>query len=389
MGTVASWLNQSYQNKEVDLIVEETHGQIIKDKDDILTPYFPIKQYMDRNFLGLIVKKVQPIASVVGYNGKVPNTRANQFKQLISQLVKLGLQAEFDEETQFRMHELIQKAKYQNKSVSNMVLPNGQMVSGVDDRFVNDFIYSRPKDLVMGIHNLLRLFSWQIIQTGGINHTDLKTGIQTTLDWKDPAATYNNFPSALTATGSGQPIGTVVWTDYDNADGIATIENSMMDYYDLNGYFPDAITLSRRLSIDLGRQSKVINRAKGYNLFNSGSSVGLNIINQIISMEVGHEFKFIIDDKRYDLTEGIDGEDTTVRYHADNKFSFLTKNMGERALGTTIESKDKFDDEPKPGIHVSVKTDPLDETRDFIKAVATGLSLCLNPKVLYSRQVKA
>ena len=118
MGTVAQWLNQSYQNKEINTIAEERHGLIISDATDILNPYFPIKQYMDRNFLGLLVKKVQPIASVVGYNGKVPNVRPGNFKQLVSQLVKIGLQAEFDEETQFRMHELLQKAPQLGTEVS-------------------------------------------------------------------------------------------------------------------------------------------------------------------------------------------------------------------------------------------------------------------------------
>ena len=106
-------------------------------------------------------------------------------------------------------------------------------------------------------------------------------------------------------------------------------------------------------------------------------------------MDVQNEIDFVIEDTRYDITEGIDDEDTTARYFPDNKFAFLTKNMGERALGVTIESKTKLEDEPKPGVHISVKTDANDDTRDYIKAVATGLGICLNPKVLYCQQVKA
>lgn len=387
MGTIASWLNDRYQAKEVNLIVEDTHAQL-KTTDELLAKYFPVKEYDDRNFLGLIVSKVEPIASVIGYNGKAPASRPNYLRQAVSQLIKLGITAEFDEETQFRMEEMVRYARLSNQSLQDRIMPDGQVKEGYNNSLAN-LIYQQPKNLVKGIHNLLRLFTWQIITTGAIDHTDLKTNIRTQLDWKDPDANYNHFPAALTNTGSGHPLGTVVWSDYENADGITTLENDILTYYNTNGYFPDEIVMSLELAMNLARQQAVIDRAKGYNLFRSTQSVGIGTVKEIIKLDMLTDVEISVYDQRYDLYEGNDGAVPHVRFLPTNRFCFLKKNMGERCLGTTIESKNGLYDKPKKGIFVETKADPLDETKDLIKAKATGLAICLNPKVLWSRQVMA
>jgi hypothetical protein len=386
MGVIASWLNDRYQTKEVNLIVEDTHAQL-KTADELMNMYYPIKEYDDRNFLGLIVDKIRPIASVIGYNGKAPSSRQGRLRQAVSQLIKIGLDTHFDEEDQFRMEEALRYARLANSTLQDRVLPDGKLVTGTANSLA-DYIFQRPEDLVVGIHNMLRLFSWQIATTGMIDHTDPRTNIRTQLSWLDPDANYTNFPSPLTNTGSGHPLGSVIWTDVENADGIATMENALLEYYDTNGFFPDEIAMSLDLIVKLSRQQKVIDRAKGYNLFTNGTSVGLNVITNIMDNVLQTKVKISAYDLRYDL-EDINGDSTTARFLPTNRIVMFKKGVGERALGTTIESKTGLYDAPKKGIYVNTVNDPLDDTHDIMKARATGLAIALNPKVLYSLQVAA
>ena len=129
MATIANWLNERNQTKIVDKIVEDTHADLITE-DPVLNEYAPVKMYNDRNFLGMVVEKIRPIASVIGYGGKAPTTQAGSFKQVVQKFAKLGLDYVFDEELQFRMEEVQRYAAYQGISVQDRVLPDGSVIPG-------------------------------------------------------------------------------------------------------------------------------------------------------------------------------------------------------------------------------------------------------------------
>jgi hypothetical protein len=386
MGSISEWFNNPVQVAETKMIVEDTHAMILE-QDEILNEYFPIQEYDDRNFLGMVVEKVTPIASTTAYGGKSPATKWGRLKQVISQLSKIGLDFVFEEEDQWRIETAMRLARANGRMLQATVTADGMVIPGSSESLAR-YLFGKPEQLTIAVHNLLRLFAWQTITMGSIDYADPRTNIVTQLSWREDGVDYNHFPSALTATGAAADPATVVWTDYQNANGIHAIENGVIAFRETNGFSPDAVVMSELRLRDLMRQIKVVDLARQTLAYTStnGLSVSLPIINKVLEDRMCPPI--VVNDLRYDR-ENPDGTTSRVRFLDSKRFAFLTKNMGERALGSTIESKEGLYDEPKPGIFIEIKTDPTEPSRDWMKARATGLAICLNPKLLYSQQVAA
>ncbi|MFN7161420.1 MAG: hypothetical protein ACK4NC_07535, partial [Candidatus Gracilibacteria bacterium] len=77
----------------------------------------------------------------------------------------------------------------------------------------------------------------------------------------------------------------------------------------------------------------------------------------------------------------IDGDGSrasTIRFLNDNRFVFLTRDMGQRAMGTTIES------DGQAGVYVVAREISKFPPVDAIQGVATILPVFTQPQLLYA-----
>lgn len=387
MAVIATWLNEHLQKKTVDKIVEDTHADTIQE-DPILNEYAPIEMYNDRNFLGMVIEKIRPIASVIGYNGKAPTTSAGGFRQVVQQFAKLGLQYSFTEEMQFQMEEAMRYASVQGITVQDIRNPDGTLNRAGQGGKLADFIFGKPKDLTIGLQNVLDNFTWQIPQFGKIEYTDPRTNISLSVNYLDPAATYDFFPApgdpCTINSGNAIPGGTYVsWDDYDNADGILDIELDCEAFRKVNGTYPKAIVMSKTLHRHLIRQKTTVDYAATFSTGVTAAKMSNVVLSRVL--EDRGLPPLVIHDRLYDIEDG-DGGFTKARFLSEDRYCFLSTNSLSRNWGPTIESKGSLYDRPKAGIYLNTFQDPLNSAHDIMEAKATALAICLNPKTILSRQ---
>lgn len=387
MAIIANWLNEHVQKKTVDQIVEDTHADTINE-DSVLNEYFPIKMYNDRNFLGVVVEKIRPIASVIGYNGKAPTTSAGDFRQVVQQFAKLGLQYTFNEEMQFRMEEVQRYAGLQGITVQNAVNPDGSMNRAGAGGELADFIFGKAADLTIGLQIVLDNMAWQIAQYGKIEYTDPRTNIKLSVNYTDASTNYDFFPAPgdpPVIDGSAFDSTTrYSWDAYDNADGILDIELDCEAYRKVNGTYPKAIVMSKTAHRHLIRQKTTIDYAATFSTGVTAAKMSNVVLSRVL--EDRGLPPIILHDRLYDL-EDSNGAFTKARFLNEDRYCFLGANMGNRAWGPTVESKKGLYDRPKPGIYTRTFEDPMNSAVDIMEAKATALALCLNPKLLLSRQI--
>lgn len=387
MAIIANWLNEHIQKKTVDQIVEDTHADTINE-DPVLNEYFPIKMYNDRNFLGVVVEKIRPIASVIGYNGKAPTTSAGDFRQVVQQFAKLGLQYVFNEEMQFRMEEVQRYAGLQGITVQNATNPDGSVNRAGAGGELADFIFGKASDLTIGLQIVLDNFAWQIIQNGKIEYTDPRTNIKLSVNYTDASSTYDFFPApgdAPVVAGEAFDAGNrVSWDAYETADGILDIELDCEAYRKVNGTYPKAIVMSKTAHRHLIRQKTTTEYAATFSTGVTAAKMSNVILSRVL--EDRGLPPIILHDRLYDLEDG-NGGFTKARFLDENRYALLGSNVGNRAWGPCIEAKRSLYDRPKAGIWTRTYEDPLNSAVDIMEAKATALALCLNPKLLFSRQI--
>ncbi len=385
MAVIANWLNEHIQKKTVDKIVEDTHADTVQE-DPILNEYFPIEMYNDRNFLGMVIEKIRPIASVIGYNGKAPTTSAGDFRQVVQQFAKLGLQYSFTEEMQFRMEEVQRYAGLQGITVQDLRNPDGTVNRAGSGGKLADFIFGKPKDLTIGLQNVLDNFAWQIPQFGKIEYTDPRTNISLSVNYLDPNATYNFFPApgdAPVVNGEAFDAGNrPSWDDYENADGILDIELDCEAFRKVNGTYPKAILMSKTLHRHLIRQKTTIDYAATFSTGVTAAKMSNVILSRVL--EDRGLPPLVLHDRLYDMEDG-DGNFSKARFVSEDRYVFLSSSMGNRAWGPCIENKKNLYDTPKAGIYLNTYQDPLNSAHDIMEAKATALAIALNPKLLLAR----
>lgn len=383
MGAIASWLNDAQQNKVANTIVDETNARL-RQRDKLLDPYMPIKNYDSRNFLAYVVNRVNTLASVVSYGAEIPTTRQGKLRKLTTQLIKLALQRVYDENMQWEMMEAMELAGAKGVQIEDRLLPDGRIIKGVNND-LTDYIFGNIEDLTKSIYDTLHAMAWQCIQFGEVNYSDFRTDTETKIDWKESGADYNHFPSTLTATGSSATPALNRWDDFAYADGLQTLADAVDTYHDTNGFTTDAIVMSRRLRNKLLQQTSTKEAARTSMGLSQVGTISPDLLGKLLEMR---ELPPIITfDELYEV-ENNEGDIVKGRFMNENRFCFLTKNMGERAFGVTIESKNGMNGNPKSGIYVHTFEKSKSPVLDVTQAIATALPIVINPKLLYSQAVQ-
>jgi alkylhydroperoxidase/carboxymuconolactone decarboxylase family protein YurZ len=370
MAQIAEWLNEAHQNKMADLVIEDTLDDLKRRDASVLDPYVPFKTYSSRQFLAYVMEQINVIASVTAYGQEPPITNQGTFRRINAELMKSTLGYVWDEEYQWHMKEAMAEAAAKNIMVQKSRDGQGNTVNG-SNMDLAGFIFGTVEKLARSQVELLNHLAWQGLQFGSIDRVDPRTGLKTKLDYRNPNdISYNHFPAALAGTDR--------WDQYATANGIQNLYDAVDTYVDTNGFAPDCIYMSRKLLNDLMQQAATKNSASSLTVTQVGT-VSPNMLGALL------EARGIPAIKTYDEKYRNEFADQTIantRFLNDNRFVFVKEDMGERAMGPTLEN------DGKEGVYVTTYEKQKVPPVDVSQCVATILPVFADPKLLYSIQCR-
>ena len=153
---------------------------------------------------------------------------------------------------------------------------------------------------------------------------------------------------------------------------------------------PDKIVMSRKLWKDFLQQKSTRDAARQMSTVELG----------LVSPDMGRKLLIMRDLPEVEIFEEKyqeqlpDGSIVDVNFLNNNRFVFLKEDMGISAIGPTLESVPTIVGggdapiEPKSGIYVTTYEQNKHPKQDVSMATATFLPIAMNPKQLYSQQVK-
>lgn len=349
---VESYLSGQRESRTADMVVENTLVQL-KERSRVLDQYVPLKTKDGRHWLAYITQQSDYLASLVAPGADYPATKKGQFNKIETRLFKAALRHEWTEDIQWQLKEVMEFARARNITVQNISLGNGKIQVGQDNTLA-ETIFGTLAGLVRGHVNLIDYLAWQVLQTGAMQYSDPRTGLDINLDWK-PAidTTYNHFPSALT--------GTRRWTELDTADGFQDLVDMHYVYKYDNGFEADAIAMSEQLLHLLLRQKStkeavVQAMTVGYNIAGTPS---LEQLNEVMRRRNLPPVVTVDDHVEFDVQNT--GTPVPNRFLDPTRVVFLKKGVAERVLGGTIENNGKagiyqrtFEKSKEPPLDISV-----------------------------------
>lgn len=378
MAYIASWLNEHQQTKEADLVIDETLTWL-KQRSGLLDKYVPLKTYSSRNFLMYVVNKIRTVASIISYGAEPPVVRLGNFNTIDAKMFKVGLSVYYDEDQQWQMKEAMELARLKNVSVQDQVLPDGSILKGSNEDLANLILGSNGTiaDITRSIGELLNYLTWQALQNGSVNYTDPRTNATPlVLDYKNPSGGYNHFPAALTGNDS--------WDRPNTANALAVLEEDVETFTTTNGFKPDLIVMPLKVRRAMLNQEST--RQAVASMSNNSAMLVANAIGSVgPEMLMGvlerRELPPIITfDEQFEM-EDANKNQNKMRFLNNNRYVFLTKNMGERAMGPTLEG------DGREGAYVVTREVQKFPPVDATQGVATALPAFGNPKLFFSRQV--
>lgn len=388
MAYVASFFSERFVAKQIMAMVDETELQLLK-RGKLIDKYFPTQMFDGRDFVGLLTKRVAPAASIVAYGAEIPLVSFGGVERMAATLFKLGTSRLYDEETQWKMMEAQNLALTKGIKVQKVYNPDGTVTPGSSPDLAT-ILFGQMNDLLRGITDRMDHLKWQVVQTGAVDMTDPRTGIPLSLDFKKPGVNYNHFPAPLTQTGNTVTPTLNKWNDYTNAQALQNLSDACDIYYDTNGYMPDKIVMSRKLWKDFLQQRSTRDAARQMSTVELG----------LVSPDMGRKLLIMRDLPEVEIFEEKyqeqlpDGSIVDVNFLNNNRFVFLKEDMGISAIGPTLESVPTIVGggdapiEPKSGIYVTTYEQNKHPKQDVSMATATFLPIAMNPKQLYSQQVK-
>ncbi|MGL5923670.1 hypothetical protein [Chroococcidiopsis sp.] len=330
---IESWLKGQRESRTAELVVDNTLTKL-KERSRVLDKYVPMSTKDGRDWLAYVTEQIDPIASLVSTGQEYPSTQKGKFRQIESRLFKAALKHEWNEDLQWRLKEVNEFAKARGITIQNISVGEGKIQVGQDNSLA-ELIFGTLTALVRGHVNLLDYLAWQVIQTGAMQYSDSRTGLNINLDWK-PALTarYNHFPSQLT--------GARRWTEFETANGIQDLVEMHYAYKYDNGFAADEIAMSEQLIQCLLRQKSTREAVVSSLLVGGTSMTGTVSIEQLNDV-LGRRFlpPIVSVDDHFQLDGDNTGSNIPTRFLDPTRVAFLKKGMAQRVLGGTLENGGK------------------------------------------------
>lgn len=384
MGWISNWINEEDQAREAALTIDETLTDLMV-REELETPFIPKKMYSDRNFVNYVINKVAPVASVIAYGSELPNETFGDFRKNSGKLFKAGLSYMYDEELQWDMRDAIRLAADRRISVQNVVQTGGRVIPGSNNSLA-DLIFGSIETMTIGLHDLLRLHTYQPIQFGFANYTDPRTGASHKLDYRDPTADWGFAPYGNFAHFPPDLAGAERWTQYATANPLQRIRDDVEVYEDTTGRKPDAIMMSKKarqhmMLCESTRQAfaAVINTSAGIVVNNVGLVDPVMINTLMDRLELP---QILVNDEKYKTRNPLTKKLINQRFFNEDRYSFLCHNMGEQAFGPVMENNGEG-----AGPYIVAREIKNFPPEDALQGVATMLPVFPDPKLLFSRKV--
>jgi hypothetical protein len=196
------------------------------------------------------------------------------------------------------------------------------------------------------------------------------------LNYHEQGAPYNHFPPALT--------GDDIWLSPTTANGLDILEQDIETYIDTNGSRPEMIIMSRKVRRLLLNQESTKRAVSS--ISNTAANVVVNNVGTVSPEMLSNVMQMrdlppiVIFDEMYNM-ETIQKTFVKARFLNTDRYLFASPNMGERAMGPTIEAKGAT------GVYVETDEVTKFPPRDASRAVATMLPVFARPKQFFSRKV--
>jgi hypothetical protein len=356
-------------------LVGVTFNQL-KKRTGLIDRYFPLAQVNDFKILWLRMNNRPAIASFTGWSGEIPNTRRGDIKEDTAEVLKMGLAHEFNEEDLKLMQEFMVRARAGESGFMQTI---------------QDMIFGRVEDLVMGNVDLAARITWEVCYSGGVSYTDPRTKVKFKLTYPTVSS---HFPAALTGGNT--------WDTSASANGLQDLKDLAEAFYATLGFFPDETVMTRNQLNQLLAQDSTRDAAvakTGSAASPSDLVIGRDLLNQLITdREIP---PIVLMDERYE-TENAKGKKTQSRFLPDGYITFLTgsgaigpntqaneappdlnmmRMMGERCLGPVPSNNNQ------PGIYTFTEEMSKEPPLDRQVAVGTFVPAVYDPRLLAGLKV--
>jgi len=394
MGWIAGFLTEQ-ENAMTAAAVIEDRLSYLKQRNGLIDLICPLTTHSHRKFMMYVVNEIRTVASIIAPGSALPVTRSGSFKRIIAEMFKMGLEYEFDEETQWDLKEAIELAAARNLTVNDMLDQDGNVVTSGTNDDLAQMLFGTYAKMTQAFIDKINAMAFQGLQFGEVTATDTRTKTGWTLDFKEGGVSYNHFPAALT--------GTARWDQYTTANAISHLFTATRAYVATNGFKPDHTILSDELYQDIMLQDSTKNAASSMTVTQVGS-VSPEMLFELMRRRgipplvpeanspgsAPNTF-----DEMYE-EEQTDKSVVRKRFHNANRFTFYKRGMGKRCFGpvlegTGIEGLENMDMYPRTAstnVYIVAREKEKFPSLDTISGVASGIVLFPRPKLFYSQQVK-
>lgn len=388
MALIETFLNTKVAAKTADTIVNETLRYLIE-RSDVLKECVPIKETQSFDWKGLLFKEEAPVATLLADDGEIPLRSFGKFNEVIASGFNIVDSYMYDESTMKSMYKAMSDANLQGTSVMSYRDEKGNITKPGTNDDLAQIIFGSIATLTKGIVDKLDALTWEALQTGAISNSSLNTNVSIqTINYKDPNADYNHFPTALTDTGNSVSV-LNRWSDYENADGISNLYSAIDTWIDTNGFQPKYICMSRKAFNHL-RQQKSTQRAVASSFNTLGIVSAERLLDTIKNNYIESEIKIIED--RYQVRDAR-GAVQRVRFLNEDTIVFMHPQMGQRWVAPTIDSVTSTVEEgntvikPKPGLFIKTYEKQTQPKQDVTYGKMTAAPVFLEPKLFFSWKI--
>ena len=388
MAFIQKFLDDKVVAKAADTMVNETL-RYLYERSDVLKECVPIKETQSFDWKGLLFKEEAPVATLVADDQEIPLRSFGKFEEVIASGFNIADSYMYDESTMKDMYKAMTDAALQGTSVMSYRDEKGKISKPGSNDDLAQIIFGSIATLTKGIMDKLDAMTWEALQTGAISSTSVNTNIDIkSINYKDPNADYNHFPTPLTDTGN--PIANLNrWSDYENADGISNLYTAIDTFQDTNGFQPKYICLSRKAFNHL-RSQKSTQRAVASSFNTLGIVSAERLLDTIKNNLIDCEIKIIED--RHQVRDA-KGRVQRVRFLNEDTIVFMHPQMGQRWVAPTIDSVANTIEEgntllrPKPGLFIKTYEKQVQPKRDVTYGKMTAAPVFLEPRLFFSWKV--
>ncbi|MGB3201532.1 MAG: major capsid protein [Nodosilinea sp.] len=391
---VTEFLNDAENSMKAAAVIED-RLTYLKQRSGLVDLIAPLSTHTNRKFLLYVVNEIRTVASVIAPGAELPVTRHGNFKRLVAEMFKLGLEYEFDEETQWDLWEAMQLADAQGLAVNDVLDEQGNQIAPGTNNDLAMMLFGTYSKMTQAFIDKMNAMVFEAIQFGEITASDKRTHTGWSLNYKEPNATYDHFPDPL--TGGDR------WDQYATANGMMDLYRKMRVYVATNGYKPDHTIISDELYQDLLMQESTKQAASSMTV----TQVGTVSPEMMLEVMRRRGIPQLIPDGNSTSTmpgtfdemyeeEQVNKTVLRKRFHNSNRVTFIKKGMGKRCFGPTLEgtgivgleTMDRYPRTVNTNVYIVAREKKNFPPLDVISGVASGIPIFARPKQFMSWAVK-